>query len=74
MKPTNVDDLLLHASTNPRLIEVQIIDYIMTLRKDAVAFTTIQFFIDPILTFYSLNDVALNRRKITRYEDKSFPS
>jgi hypothetical protein len=67
MKLTNVDDLLLHASTNPRLIEAQIIDYIMTLRKDGVAFTTIQFFIAPILTFYSLNDVVLNRRKITRY-------
>jgi integrase len=65
-KLTNVDDLLLHAS-NPRLIEAQIIEYIMTLRKDGVAFTTIQFFIAPILTFYSLNDVVLNKRKITRY-------
>jgi integrase len=67
MKLTNVDDLLLHASTNPRLIEAQIIDYVMTLRNDGIAFTTIQFFIAPILTFYSLNDVVLNRRKITRY-------
>jgi integrase len=67
MKLTNVDDLLLHASTNPRLIEAQIIDYVMTLRNDGIAFTTIQFFIAHILTFYSLNDVVLNRRKITRY-------
>jgi integrase len=65
-KLTNVDDLLLHAS-NPRLIEAQIIDYIMTLRKDGVAYTTIQFFTAPLLTYYSLNDVVLNKRKITRY-------
>jgi integrase len=66
VKLTNVDDLLLHAST-PKIIEAQIIDYIMTLRKDGVAFTTIKSFIAPILTFYTLNDVVLNKRKITRY-------
>jgi integrase len=63
---TEVDDLLLH-STNPKLIESQIIDYIMSLRQDGLAYTTIQFLVAPVLTFYSLNDLVLNKRKISRY-------
>jgi integrase len=66
VKLTNVDDLLLHASS-PKLIEAQIIDYIMALRNNGIAYTTIKSFIAPILTYYTLNDVVLNKRKITRY-------
>jgi integrase len=39
----------------------------MTLRNDGLAYATMQFLVAPILTFYSLNDVVLNRRKISRY-------
>jgi hypothetical protein len=39
----------------------------MTLRSEGIAYTTIQFLIAPVLTFYSLNDVVLNKRKISRY-------
>jgi hypothetical protein len=60
------DDLLIHAD-NPRYIESQIIDYIMTLRKDGVAYASIQFYVAPIFTFYQLNDVVLNRKKVSRY-------
>jgi CheY-like chemotaxis protein len=63
---TNVDDLLLN-SHNPKLIESQIIDYIMTLREDGLAYATITFLIAPLITFYTLNDVVLNKRKISRY-------
>jgi integrase len=66
LKLTEVDDLLLN-SINPRLIESQIIDYVMTLRSDGLAYATIQFLVAPVLTFYSLNDVVLNKRKISRY-------
>ena len=66
LKLKNVDDLLLHAS-NTRLIESQIIDYIMSLRTDGLSHATIQFLIAPIFTFYNLNDVFLNRKKISRY-------
>ena len=64
-KMTEVDNLLL--DQNPRLIESQIVDYVMTLRSEGIAYTTIQFLIAPVLTFYSLNDVVLNKRKISRY-------
>jgi hypothetical protein len=60
------DDLLMHVG-NPRLIESQIIDYIMTLRKDGIAYASIQFYVAPIFTFYQLNDVVLNRKKVSRY-------
>jgi integrase len=64
-KLTEVDNLLLEQ--NPRLIESQIVDYVMTLRSEGIAFATIQFLVAPIITFYSLNDVVLNKRKISRY-------
>ena len=66
LKLTEVNDLLLH-STNPRYIESQIIDYIMTLRNDGLAYASVQFMVAPIMTFYSLNDIVLNRKKISRY-------
>jgi integrase len=60
IKLKSVDDLLLHAA-NPRYIESQIIDYIMSLRNNQVSYATIQFLVAPIFTFYQLNDVILNR-------------
>ena len=53
--------------SSPRYIESQIIDYIMSLRNNQVSYATIQHLIAPIFTFYQLNDVILNRRKVSRY-------
>jgi hypothetical protein len=66
LKITNTDDLLTNAAT-PRLIEAKIIDYIMSLRNDEVAYSTIKAITNPILTFYQLNDVLLNRKKVYWY-------
>lgn len=66
LRLANVDDLLLH-QTSPRLIEAQLVDYIMSLRSGGVAYATIQVLIAPIFTFYQLNDVVLNRTKVHRY-------
>jgi hypothetical protein len=66
IKQKTPDDLLLHTS-NPRYIESQIIDYIMSLRNSGVSYATIQFLVAPIFTFYQLNDVVLNRKKVSRY-------
>lgn len=66
LKLRETDDLLLH-STNPRLIETQIIDWIMTLRNGGVSYATIKFLVAPIFTFYQLNDVVINRNKVLRY-------
>jgi integrase len=66
IKQKTPDDLLLHVA-NPRYIESQIIDYIMSLRNSGVSYATIQFLVAPIFTFYQLNDVVLNRKKVSRY-------
>ena len=66
LKLTEVNDLLINQQY-PRLIESQIIDYIMTLRNDGLAYASVQFMVAPIMTFYSLNDIVLNRKKISRY-------
>jgi hypothetical protein len=47
-KLTEVDNLLLEQ--NPRVIESQIVDYVMTLRSEGIAFATIQFLVAPIIT------------------------
>jgi site-specific recombinase XerD len=66
VKAQNTDELLKNKSDS-RLIESQIIDYIMSLRNNGVAYSTIKSLVAPIFTFYQLNDVILNRKKIMRY-------
>jgi integrase len=65
IKQQSTDDIL--SNTNPRYIESQIIDYIMSLRNSGVSYATIQFLVAPIFTFYQPNDVVLNRKKVSRY-------
>jgi hypothetical protein len=66
IKQKGTDDLLLNIG-NPRYIESQIIDYIMVLMESRVSYATMQFLVAPIFTFYQLNDVILNRKKVSRY-------
>src|SRR5215218_948036 len=39
----------------------------MSLRQDGVAYSTTKYLVASIFTFYQLNDVVLNRRKVLRY-------
>jgi hypothetical protein len=39
----------------------------MSLRENHVSYATMLFLITPIFTFYQLNDVMLNRKKVSRY-------
>ena len=39
----------------------------MSLRDNGISYNTIQFLVAPIFTFYQLNDVTLNRKKVSRY-------
>ena len=43
----------------------------MSLRQSGISQNTIKFLIAPILTFYQLNDVLLNRKKVFRYLGES---
>jgi hypothetical protein len=66
LKLKEVDELLPN-NPSPRYIESQIISYIMSLRESGIAYATIQFLVAPIFTFYQLNDVMLNRKKVSLY-------
>jgi integrase len=71
-KLTDVDSLLEPQSDDikrpkEKTIETQLIDYVMFLRNDGVGYATIHSLITPIFTFYLLNDVVLNRKKVQRY-------
>jgi hypothetical protein len=66
LKLKEFDDLL-PTNPSPRLIELQIISYIKSLRQSGIAYATIQYMVAPIFTFYQLNDVTLNRKKVSRY-------
>jgi hypothetical protein len=65
LKLTDVDSLL--EIRNPKVIEAQIIGYIMSLRNDGLSHSTMKYMVAPIFTFYQLNDVVLNRKKVNRY-------
>jgi hypothetical protein len=65
IKITELDQLL--ETSNPKIIKAQIIDYIMSLRRDNLSFETTKQLVAPIITFYQLNDILLNRKKIGRY-------
>jgi hypothetical protein len=65
VKVTEVDSLL--ETNSPKIIEAQLIDYIMSLRQDSISYSTIKYLLAPIFTFYQLNDVMLNKKKVFRY-------
>jgi integrase len=68
VKVREVDSLLeIGANNNTKIIETQLIDYIMSLRNDAISYSTIKYLLAPIFTFYQLNDVTLNKKKVFRY-------
>jgi integrase len=62
---TEVDQLL--ETNNQKIIEAQLVDYIMALRQDGLSYATVKHMLAPLITFYQLNDILLNRKKIARY-------
>jgi len=65
LKLTEVDQLLNFG--NSKIIEAQLIDYIMSLRQAGIAYSTIKHLVAPLFTFYTRNDVILNRKKVFDY-------
>jgi integrase len=64
----NPDDLLLHQE-NPKIIQNQIIEYIIQLKNPphSLRYATRSQYLAAVMTFYDLNDVALSKKKIYRY-------
>ena len=59
--------LLLIQQNNQKDIENLIISYILKLRKDGYAYSSINTMISGITYFFSINDIVLNKKKICRY-------
>jgi hypothetical protein len=67
-KVVDINDLLLSAVVDTRLISARIIDFILYLRqKKHLSASTIKVYVSAVIHFYSMNDVTLNRKKIGMY-------
>jgi integrase/recombinase XerD len=64
----NPDDLLIHQE-NPKLIQNQIVEYLIQLKDPphSLRYATRSQYLAAIMTFYDLNEVVLNKKKIYRY-------
>jgi integrase len=64
----NPDDLLIHQE-NPKLIQNQIVDYLILLKNPphSLRYATRSQYLAAIMTFYDLNELVLNKKKIYRY-------
>jgi hypothetical protein len=62
-------DELLKNEDKPMLIKAQIIEYIVTLGNPPynLTYQTLNIYLSSIATFSAMNDVCLNRKRITRY-------
>ena len=61
---TNLSDLL---AKEPKYIEAQIIDYIVSLRERGLSYSRLNSSLSAITHFYTMNDVTINRRKISKF-------
>jgi integrase len=68
LKLENSDDLLKYQG-NPKFIQKQIIDYLITLKNPphSLRYATRSQYLAAIMTFYQFNDVTLNTKIINRY-------
>jgi integrase len=68
LKIVNPDDLLKYQD-NPKFIQTQIIDYLIFLKNPPISlrYATRSQYLAAIMTYYDLNEVVLNKKKIYRY-------
>jgi len=60
-----LDKFLDYSGNN--LTENKVIEFILQLKKEGKSFTAIQNYLAPIKLYYSINDIALNIKKIDRF-------
>jgi hypothetical protein len=67
LKIGNPDELLQYLDT-PKVIQNQIIDYLISLKNPPISlrYATRSQYLAAIMTFYDLNEVVLNKKKINR--------
>jgi hypothetical protein len=53
--------------TDPRLVEAEIIKFILKMKKEGKHDTAIENYVKPVILYYKINDVLLNTKKINRF-------
>jgi len=69
LKIDNNPDDLLRYQDSPKFIQNQIIDYLINLKNppSSLRYATRSQYLAAIMTYYDLNEVILNKKKIYRY-------
>jgi integrase len=65
MEFLGINDLL--SETNPRLIEQQMIEYIIKMKEMGKGYSTLHNYIATVISFYRINDIVLNTKKISKF-------
>jgi integrase len=61
-----INDLIVEFK-NPKDIERRIIDFIIKMKDEGRNFNSISNYIKPVISFYKINDIMLNSRKINKF-------
>ena len=61
-----INDLIIEYK-DPRDIERKIIDFIIALKDEGKNFRSIRNYLTPIISFYKINDIVLNSKKINKF-------
>jgi len=61
-----INDLMVEFK-DPRDIERKVIDFIIRLKEEGKNFRSIRNYLTPIISFYKINDIMLNSKKINKF-------
>src|SRR5687768_7269049 len=53
--------------TDPKIAETEIIDFILQMKKEGKSFYAISNYVTALISFYRINDIMLNTKRITRF-------
>ncbi|MGC1928086.1 MAG: hypothetical protein WA667_03875 [Candidatus Nitrosopolaris sp.] len=56
---------------NPKVIEAEIIDFLISLKDKKLSYSHVKSHLTAIIHFYTMNDILLNRKKIGKFLDDS---
>ncbi|MGN6630256.1 MAG: hypothetical protein ACTHKJ_10365, partial [Candidatus Nitrosocosmicus sp.] len=64
---SNVESLFDVLSKDPKVIENDIIQQLIEMRKNDFSFSTISVYVSALYHFFSINDIILNRKKMSKF-------
>ena len=65
MKLQGIDNL--SCEKDPRIIEAEIIDFIIKMSEKGKGYTSLHNYVTAVLSFYKINDIVLNTNKISKF-------